>query len=580
MLREALPNASIGFFLHIPFPSWELFRLLPWRREIIEGVLGASLIGFHTHDYVQHFLRSTRSTTGLEDRNGRLRTEHGVVLVDAFPMGIDYGRYSEGPLRAAAKRERTRIESRNEDQRIVLSIDRLDYTKGIPERLQAFDAFLERYPEWRGRVTLVCVAVPSRDRVEQYRELKREVDEIVGDINGRWGTLDRAPIRYLYRSLPLNSLLGLYAAADVALVTPLRDGMNLVAKEYIAARASQGGGVLVLSEMAGAAQEMTEAVLVNPHDQESMIESLHQALVMPPSEQSRRGDDMRRRLQRYDVTRWAADFLARLEEVAMLQVGLDEYLLAGEPRERLVSAYRQATRRLLLLDYDGTLVSFDPDPTAVAPGQDLLTLLGNLSSDERNTVVVISGRDPQTMQRWLGDLNIALVAEHGIWLKEPGRDWGTLVKISNDWKERMRPILDIWVDRTPGSLVEEKDYSLAWHFRSVEPELARRRLAELTEMIGGLAPDLGLSLLAGHKVLEIKNEHVDKGSAAYRWMGSGDFDFILAAGDDATDEDIFEVAPENAWTIRIGGGPSQATFAIAHPAEMRALLRELAQTGA
>lgn len=577
MLREELPDASIGFFLHVPFPSWEVFRLLPWRRELIEGMLGASLLGFHTHDYVQHFLRSVRSTTGLEDRNGRLRLNGRVVLTDAFPMGIDFDRYASGATRPGPLRERRRVLAQGKDQRIVLSIDRLDYTKGIPERLQAFDAFLDRYPEWRGRVTFVCVAVPSRDRVEQYRQLKREVDELVGNINGRQGTIGWAPIRYLYRSLPLSALLGMYSAADVAMITPLRDGMNLIAKEYVAARDSAGDGVLVLSEMAGAAQELTEALLVNPNDRDCMVEALHEALTMPAEEQRRRGCAMRARLERYDVSRWAEDFLGKLAEVSMLQVALDEHSLTDEAADRMRHAFAQAKRRLVLLDYDGTLMGFREDPTTVRPDDDLLRLLADLAADGRNTVVVLSGRDPATLFGWLGDLPVSLVAEHGVWLKEPRHDWGMIVAASSEWKDRIRPVLDIWVDRTPGSFVEEKDFSLAWHFRGVAAELAKRRLAELTDAIGGVAADLGLSLLAGNKVLEIRNQNVDKGKAAFRWIGSGDYDFILAAGDDATDEDLFEAAPPGAWTIKIGSGASSATFALAGSDELRLLLRSLAE---
>ncbi|HSK46769.1 MAG TPA: bifunctional alpha,alpha-trehalose-phosphate synthase (UDP-forming)/trehalose-phosphatase, partial [Coriobacteriia bacterium] len=376
MLRQKLPDAAIGFFLHIPFPSYELYRLLPWRRELLEGVLGANLIGFHTHDYVRHFLGSVHSLLGLEDRNGQLRIAGRIALVDAFPMGIDFHRYSDGVNTPAVRRERKRVS--HEGTRMILSIDRLDYTKGIPERLRSFDRFLEHHPEWRGKVTLVCVAVPSRSRVWTYRDLKREVDELVGDINGRWGTIQWTPVRYLYRSLSFNLLEALYAEADVALVTPLRDGMNLIAKEYVAAHADRPG-VLVLSEMAGAARELSEAIIVNPHDQEAVVAAIERALTMPVGEQVRSNAAMRRRLMRYDVTRWAQDFLGKLDEVMMHQLAYDEYELTEEARNRLVQAFECAEQRLVLLDYDGTLVPFAETPIQAAPDEELLGLLRHLS---------------------------------------------------------------------------------------------------------------------------------------------------------------------------------------------------------
>jgi trehalose 6-phosphate synthase/phosphatase len=573
MLRQKLPDAPIGFFLHIPFPSHEKFRLLPWRRELLEGVLGASLIGFHTHDYVRHFLGSVHSLLGLDDRNGQLRINDRLVLVDAFPMGIDYHRYSLGAKSRGAIKERKSVVS--DERRIVLSIDRLDYTKGIPERLQAFDEFLETYPEWRGKVTLVCVAVPSRSRVWTYRELKRRVDELVGAINGRWGTIDWTPVQYLYRSLPFNLLVGLYSAADVALVTPLRDGMNLIAKEYVAAHSGRPG-VLVLSEMAGAARELNDALIVNPHDRGAVVSAIHEALTMPVEEQTQRNLAMQSRLQRYNVGRWADDFLGRVDEVMMHQLAFDEYVLTEEARERLLTAFATAEKRLLLLDYDGTLVSFASTPEAAKPDAELLQLLSDSCNDgERTSVVLISGRDRHTLEDWFGNLNVTMAAEHGAWVREPGEEWATTSPLNTEWKDQIRPVIEQYVDRTPGSSAEEKDFSLAWHYRRVSADLARRRTAEITENLAPLAQALGLSLLDGDRVLEVKPASIDKGSVGHRWMGRSEFDFVLAIGDDVTDEDMFCAAPPHAWTLKVGRGPTSPTFDVADPSLVRALLREM-----
>lgn len=572
LLREELPDAAIGFFLHIPFPSYELFRLLPWRRQLLEGMIGADLLGFHTYDYARHFLTSCRSLLGLEDRGGTI--EHGgrIVRTDAFPMGIDFARYDEGARSEGAERESRRVLGRGRGK-VVLSVDRLDYTKGIPERLRAFDEFLDTHPEWRGRVTLVCVAVPSRTRVERYRRLKREVDGLVGHINGRWATMDWTPVRYLYRALPFETLVGLYAAADVALVTPLRDGMNLIAKEYVAAVAPDKG-VLVLSEMAGAARELGDAIIVNPYDSEEVVSAIARALEMAPEEKAERNAAMRERLRRYDVARWVGDFLGELERVKLRQAAYDQHTLTPDAHDRLVDAFRTARQRLLLLDYDGTLVPFAPTPEAAAPDARLLELLGRLTGVERSDVVVISGRPRATLEEWLAPVGVGLVAEHGAWIRESG-EWATLAPLDAAWKERLRPVLEAVADRTPGSFVEEKDHSLVWHYRNVHPELAKLRARDLVESLGPLTEGAGLSVLEGDKVLEIRSSLVDKGRAAHRWMGRASYDFVLALGDDRTDEDLFDAAPPDAWTVKVGWGPSHAKFSLAGPEQARRLLADL-----
>ncbi|HEU68585.1 MAG TPA: bifunctional alpha,alpha-trehalose-phosphate synthase (UDP-forming)/trehalose-phosphatase, partial [Candidatus Acetothermia bacterium] len=311
LIRDRLPDARIGFFLHVPFPSHEVFRLLPWRREILEGLLGADLLGFHTYDYVGHFLDTVHALLGRSHAFGDV--EHGgrVVRVEAFPMGIDYGRFRAAAQSPATAREVARLKRHLGTRKLILSVDRLDYTKGILERLSAFELFLGEYPRWRERVTLVLLLVPSRTRVEEYRALKRSIDERIGHINGKHGTVGWAPVVYMYRSVPFERLVALYRAADVALVTPLRDGMNLVAKEYVASK-GDGEGVLILSEFAGAAQELGEAVVVNPNDVAETARAIGHALEMPAREQGERMAAMRARVAAYDVRRWAEDFLSEL----------------------------------------------------------------------------------------------------------------------------------------------------------------------------------------------------------------------------------------------------------------------------
>ena len=315
MLRRRRPGQKVGFFLHIPFPSYELFRLVPdrWRRALLEGMLGADLVGFHTHDYAQYFLKSVRRILGYDHQMGRVMLPDRLSRVETFPMGVEFEAFSARGAEPEVTRKRNELRGTIGGGKAVLSIDRLDYSKGIANRLLAYQAFLEANPDWRGRVVLLMIVVPSRTGVEDYQRMKSRIDELVGAVNGTFGSLEWTPVLYQYKSFPQQELVPLYGASDVMLVTPLRDGMNLVAKEYVAARAD-GRGVLILSEMTGAASELGEAVLVNPNDIPEMVRALETALEMPEEEQARRMTALRDRLRRYDVVRWADDFLEALGE--------------------------------------------------------------------------------------------------------------------------------------------------------------------------------------------------------------------------------------------------------------------------
>ena len=575
LLRQRLPRAAIGFFLHIPFPSFEIFRLLPWRERILEGLLGANLVGFHTYDYTGHFLDSVHHLLGYEPTMGQVTTANQIVRADTFPMGIDYERYSGISEDAKVQAERKRVRKKLGEHQVILSVDRLDYTKGIPERLEAFSAFLDRHPRFRRKVVLVLVVVPSRTRVEHYLQLKRRVDELVGQINGKHGTIGWMPIWYLYRSLPFYSLGALYGLADVALVTPLRDGMNLVAKEYTAAQ-TDGKGVLILSETAGAAQELGEAVIVNANNQEEIAGALVRALEMPEREQVERNRIMQTRLKRYNVVRWADEFVDKLLQAKRLERQMEEKALSLEMQGKLVDDFRQSNRALLLLDYDGTLVPFSARPAEAMPGIKLLRLLRGLAGNPRNEVVLISGRDKDTLEKWFGNLRVSLVAEHGVWIKEKGGMWQTIETLTNEWKKEIRSILESWVDRTPGAFIEEKEFSLVWHYRKANPELGELRARELINNVSNITANLNLQVLAGSKVVEVKNAGIDKGRMALRYLSREKWDFVMAVGDDWTDEDTFKVLPPTAWSIKVGFGASAARFSLGSPDKVTSLLAKMA----
>lgn len=582
LIKEKKPNTTIGFFLHIPFPSYEIFRTFPWRQEILTGMLGADLLGFHTYDYERHFLSSVQRILRLDVNFNEISYHDRIIKVDSFPMGIDYDKFSNAALAHNKNpQENSEVYQRLqehllEDNKLILSIDRMDYTKGIPNRIKAFEYFLEKYPEFKEKVRLVMLAVPSRSNVLQYQKLKRETDELVGRINGKFSTVSWTPIWYFYRSLPFNDLIDLYISSDVALITPIRDGMNLVAKEYVATRTNKDG-VLILSEMAGASKEMNEALLINPNNFEDFSDKLKTALTMPLSEQEKRMKFLQHRIKRYDVAKWADEFLTSLKsteeikDVAIAKKMTDEY------EKKIVSDYHERKKRVLFLDYDGTLVGFKDDPQDAKPDENLYNLLDNLQSQENTTVVLISGRDKETFERWFGSKDYTLITDHGVWLRQK-KEWIALERLKTDWMQSIRPILETFVDRTPGTFIETKKFSLAWHYRMADPELVKTRTLELNTVLTSMVANNDLMVLKGNKVIEIKSSNVNKGRALSRFIVQDDYDFVTVMGDDWTDEYMFEEAPEKSHTIKVGFTKTKAKYKVKDSEQVHALLNKFVKT--
>jgi len=580
MIRERRPDISVGIFIHIPFPSFELFRLLPWRTEIIEGMLGADLIGFQIYDFARHFLSSVRRLMGYDTFFNRISIGERTLKVDVFPKGINFEKFQEQSKRVQeAEQSQSRIgkqielfKQSGEDRKLILSIDRLDYTKGIPERLRAFELFLDMFPEYLEKVTFIVQAVPSGETTRSFFELKSKVDEMVGRINGNYGTISWTPVRYLNQTFTVEERIDIYAHTDIALILPKRDGMNLVSKEFIASR-FDGTGVLILSELAGASKELHEALIVNPNNLVDVANAIREALEMPEDEQKSRNEAMKKRLGRYPVERWANDFIRSLESVKELQqVNLTRKINTTRLHE-LENAYHDASRRILFLDYDGTLSWFKKNPEDAKPDEHLYRILGYLSTNARNTVVIISGRDKETLDRWFDDSwNIHFVAEHGVWLKEPGSDWHMMEQIDNSWMEPVLPLLEYFVDRTPKTSIEYKNFSLVWHYRKADPDLGVQRAWELKEELRTLTSNLNLEIMDGDKVLEIKYSGINKGRGALQKLGENHYDFIFAAGDDWTDEYTFDALPPESYTVKVGTKTTKASYYVESVDMVRAIL--------
>jgi trehalose 6-phosphate synthase/phosphatase len=576
LVRQQLPDITIGFFQHIPFPSYEVFRLLPWRKAILQGMLGADLLGFHTYNDVRHFVSAVTHIVGYPATRGVIETEDRSVMVDAFPMGIDYDKYASLAASPQVQTIEAGFREALRSRRVLLSIDRLDYSKGIPQRLRAFEMFLKDKPDFHEQVTLIMIVVPSRDQVEKYKKLKEEIDELVGRINGLYRTLSWAPVQYYYHAYPIEELSAFYRMADVALVTPMRDGMNLVCKEYIASR-TKGDGVLVLSEMAGAAQELSDAILINPNDVNQICGAIYQALTMPEKDQKAQIANMQALIRKYDIHQWVQVFMDRLAFAKEQQNALRTAFLKGKKLEQLKKDYAAATHRLVFLDYDGTLMPFTRDPNKTQPDAPLLALLQQLTGEENNRVIIISGRDHKILGKWLGNFPLDMIAEHGVWLRKHEADWEMIQQLNNDWKDDIRPVLEGYVARTPGSLLEEKDFALVWHYRKVEKNLGETRSGELSSYLRYLVANRNLQVMEGDKIVEIKNIEVNKGIAARRWLETYPADFVLAIGDDRTDEDTFLAMPENAYTIKVGSNRSAARYHLNSFADVRSLLQDLMQ---
>lgn len=581
LIRESKPDISIGFFLHIPFPSYEIFRTFPWREEVLEGMLGSDLLGFHTYDYERHFLSSVKRILRLEVNFNEIVYKDRIVKVDSFPMGIDYDKFHNAAKEHLENtpEQRSDLQKRlddhilaDKDTKLILSIDRMDYTKGIPNRIRAFEYFLNKYPEFKQKVRLVMLAVPSRSNVPQYQLLKKETDELVGRINGQFATVSWTPIWYFYRSLPFDNLIDLYTSSDVALITPVRDGMNLVAKEYVATRVKKDG-VLILSEMAGASQEMNEALLINPNNFEDMALTLKRALEMPLREQKKRNTLMQRRLKRYSIDKWAAEFFRSLKATQNLGEVIVAKRINQAIQQEMTAAFKEAKHSLMMLDYDGTLRSFTNNPEDAKPDKELISLLKQLHEIPGNDMYIISGRDRKTLEKWFGKYGFNMITDHGVWLHTAEDGWDSLERIRTNWMENIRPILETFVDRTPGTFIEEKKYSLAWHYRKADPELAEQRVMELNTVLTSLISNNELSVLKGNKVIEIKSSNVNKGRALSRLLNQQDYEFMFAIGDDWTDEYMFEEMPEEAYTVKVGYQKTKARYFVHTNDAVRNLLK-------
>ena len=546
-LRDRRRAARLAFFLHIPFPPFDLFRLLPWDRELLRGLLGSDLIGFHSPGYARNFLDCVERLLGVRiDRDAQL-IEYGgrTIRVGAFPLGIDFDLYD--------RRARAAPPADTPHARVVLGVDRLDYTKGIPERIRAFERLLELHPQHRERVVLLQLAVPSRAEVSEYRRLKREIDELVGRVNGRFGTAPWTPIHYLHRGTTPEHLVALYRDAHVALVTPLRDGMNLVAKEYVACQVGDPG-VLVLSRFAGASETMREALLVNPYNIDATAEALHRALTMDESERRSRLAALRWRERRHNVHAWLDEFLDAASAV---------YAGIRPPTPADFDAWlgpRLAGYRVVLFsDYDGTLTPIVDDPGQARLAPAMRQALRACARRPDVDVVVLSGRALGDLEAIVAEPDLGYVGNHGLEIAVPGLPPFRHPDLPHltDKLAALADELDALM--AEGAWVENKGFTLTVHYRRVEPE-RRAAVVERARTIiaaAGFQPRDGILAIearppigwdTGQAVLHIMRQRYGPAwSEEVR---------VIYLGDDDADEDAFRVLAGLGNTFRVGSAES------------------------
>ncbi|MBL6835333.1 MAG: bifunctional alpha,alpha-trehalose-phosphate synthase (UDP-forming)/trehalose-phosphatase [Candidatus Nanopelagicales bacterium] len=569
MLREMRPDLSIGFFLHIPFPPSALFAQLPWRRQILEGLLGADLIGFHTHDDARQFVYSCERSLGLAAYEGTMRVNNRRVGVGAFPIGID----AEGFSATAAaphvlERARQLRAEMGSPTTVLLGVDRLDYTKGIDIRLKAFAEVLQDERLDAATTVFVQVAVPSRENISQYQQIRDDIEMLVGRFNGSLATFGATPIHYLRRVLEREELIALYLATDIMLVTPLRDGMNLVAKEYVACR-NDDTGALVLSEFTGAARELAQAWLVNPYDTSGVSEAIVAAAQAPDDERQRRMTAMRSTVFATTAQTWAREFLTALRTgIASAHASVeDDRDQASIPLEQLASS-----RHLLVcVDYDGTISNIVTDPDAARPVPEAVEALEMLRDVPNTSVAVVSGRA-------LDNLRTVSAMPDGIHLVG---SHGAEVDVPLELDPSQRRLLDQCtaaaselVAQVPGAFIETKPGSIAIHVRQCEPKAGANLIRHIVMGPGRYPGVLGRH---GKEVIELSVAHAQKADAVRALRQRFDASTVLFVGDDLTDESVFADLSGQDVGIKVGSGESAALWRVESPQNVALLLQRLAQ---
>jgi trehalose 6-phosphate synthase/phosphatase len=571
LLKSYLPNSQIGYFLHTPYPPFKVFKKLLHGKTLMKGVLGSDLIGLQTEQDASQFADAAERYEFGTVEDGILQFRHHAVQITNFPISIDYEKFVSARELPAVQQAAREFRKKYRGLKIITGVDRLDITKGFIERLEAYREFLERNPRQRGKVIFALVGAPSRGDIAAYKRLSERVSALVNEINTTYGRRNWQPVDYNNKGLPFESVSALFQIADVGFVTPLRDGMNLVAKEFIASK--KQSGVLILSTTAGAAAELQDAVLVDVNKPESMVAALEKSLSMHKTDIVRRFKGMRKQIAGHTIHDWSMEFIEALQR----PLPIPTRLLGVRAHKRIKTAYDTANKRALFIDYDGVMAELVDYPEDAMPTLQRLGLLKQLADDPKNDVIIVSGRDRKTLNDWLGN-DFTLAAEHGAFRRAKGEtEWESKLTETPVWKRALKPILAQYAAMTPGANVEEKDTALVWHYRQSPAYTSQKNLVLLKKVLKPLLKDYGLRAYDGRKILEVKPRNIHKGTVAKDFLRADDYDFILAAGDDYTDEHMFKALPDWAVTVKVGSGLTDAKYRTKDVTSFVKFLRTLAR---
>ncbi|KAL1829613.1 hypothetical protein ACET3Z_008025 [Daucus carota] len=589
-LKEHNINMKVGWFLHTPFPSSEIHRTLPSRSELLKSVLAADLVGFHTYDYARHFVSACTRILGLEGTPDGVEDHGKLTRVAAFPIGIDSDRFIRALELPQVRNDIQQLKERFAGRKVMLGVDRLDMIKGIPQKILAFEKFLEENPNWRDKVVLIQIAVPTRTDVPEYQKLTCQVHEIVGRINGRFGTLTAVPIHHLDRSLDFHALCALYAVTDVALVTSLRDGMNLVSYEYVACQASKKG-VLILSEFAGAAQSLgAGAILVNPWNITEVAASIGYALNMPADEREKRHHHNFMHVTTHTSQEWAETFVSELNDTVVEAQLRTKQIPPPIQSIKVLESFSQSNNRLLILGFNATLTE-----TVDANGRridqftemqlklhpDLKDPLRKLCDDPRTTIVVLSGSDRSLLDENFGEFNMWLAAEHGMFLRSTQGEWMTTMpeNLHMDWVDSVKHVFEYFTERTPRSHFELRETSLVWNYKYADVEFGRLQSKDMLQHLWtGPISNASVEVVQGGRSVEVRAVGVTKGAAIDRILGeivhhkdvNSPIDYVLCIGHFLPkDEDIYTFfepeLPAPSPSISRVNSPSPVNGLVPHP---------------
>ncbi|KAK7317603.1 hypothetical protein RJT34_01979 [Clitoria ternatea] len=625
-LRKRYNRVKLGFFLHSPFPSSEIYRTLPVRDEILRGLLNSDLIGFHTFDYARHFLSCCSRMLGLdyESKRGHIGLDYfgRTIFIKILPVGIHMGRLESVLNLPSTSAKLKEVQEEFKGKKVILGVDDMDIFKGISLKLLAVEQLLQQNPDLHGKVVLVQIVNPARGSGKDVQEAKRETYLIAQRINDTYSSNSYQPVILIDRPVPRFEKSAYYALAECCIVNAVRDGMNLVPYKYIVCRQgtvqldealgrksdSPRTSMLVVSEFIGCSPSLSGAIRVNPWDIDVVADALNLALTMSDAEKQLRHEKHYRYVSSHDVAYWARSFMQDLERackdhytkrcwgfglglgfrVVSLSHGFRKLLI-----DHIVSAYKRTNRRAIFLDYDGTVVS--QSSINKVPSPEVISVLNSLCNDPKNIVFIVSGRGRDSLSDWFSSCKmLGLAAEHGYFLRwNRDSEWETShLSADLDWKKIVEPVMQLYTEATDGSNIEIKESALVWHHQDADPDFGSCQAKELLDHLESYLANEPAVVKRGQHIVEVKPQGISKGVVAEQILltmvnGGNPPDFVLCIGDDRSDEDMFESilrtvlcpslpsSPE-IFACTVGRKPSKAKYFLDDTADVVKLLQGLA----